>query len=111
MPPFVCDVAEWASSLRADALPARVLENLRLQMLSCFGALYSGLATRAGRAAVRADLGLGSGGPCTLLPSGEAVPLARAAHAHACLSMALDYDDYLPLGHTGHSAVFVPLAA
>jgi 2-methylcitrate dehydratase PrpD len=108
--PFLFRSAVWAAGLQFRELPARVVESARWQTASCLGALYAGLATASGRAAARADLGMGVGGPCTLIPEGAA-PMARAAHAHACLSMALDYDDYLPMGHTGHSAVWVALAA
>lgn len=45
-----------------------------------------------------------------MIPSGERTPLYSAIFANSALSMALDYDDYLFGGHTGHSAVLVTLA-
>jgi 2-methylcitrate dehydratase PrpD len=52
-----------------------------------------------------------SGGKeATMIPSGERTSLHNAIFANTALSMALDFDDYLFAGHTGHSAVLVTLA-
>ena len=50
------------------------------------------------------------GKEATLIPSGERTSAHYAIFGNAALSMALDYDDYLFAGHTGHSAVLVTLA-
>lgn len=45
----------------------------------------------------------------SFLPGGRTT-VRGACYGHAALSMALDFDDSIFGGHTGHSAVFVPLA-
>ena len=47
-------------------------------------------------------------GRSTIVPTGETTSPHAAVYANAALSMAYDYDDYLFLGHTGHSAVCPP---
>jgi 2-methylcitrate dehydratase PrpD len=58
----------------------------------------------------RAALALGTRGEATVLPSGERAAPFAAVLANASASMAQDFDDYLFMGHTGHSAVLAPLA-
>jgi 2-methylcitrate dehydratase PrpD len=88
----VCEeVGEWAAGLRADDLPASVRERAELQALSI----------AAGRAA-----GEEAAAPfATAAPGGPVGEVYRSAVA----SIAHDWDDYLFMGHTGHSAV--PAAA
>ena len=103
-------IARWASSLSYDDVPARVLELARHQVLSVTGAVFAGAAGAGGRAVTDTVERLGEAGPCSVYPGGSRRSLHSALLQNAALSMALDYDDYLFLGHTGHSAVTVPLA-
>jgi 2-methylcitrate dehydratase PrpD len=48
-------------------------------------------------------------GPATLL-TGESLAPMGAAYGNAALALALDFDDTILGGHTGHSAVFGALA-
>jgi len=86
----ICEqVGDWATSLTAADLPDSVRERCELQRASIVA------GTQAGRreAAPFADVA-GSG------PLGE-------VFANAAASIAHDWDDYLYMGHTGHSAVAV----
>lgn len=103
-------LAEWVAGLRFEDLPARVLEEAKSQILSVLGAVC-GSASSELAAPVLKVVERWPGNPeATLLPSGRKVPALAAIYGNAALSMALDYDDYLFAGHTGHSAVLVSLA-
>lgn len=88
-------LAEWGSSLLIDDIPAGVLDLARAQRRSVLG----GVAASAEDGACRRVLaGLSADRP------------DDALYAAAVRSIALDFDDYLCFGHTGHSSVLVPLA-
>ncbi|HEU4392933.1 MAG TPA: MmgE/PrpD family protein [Solirubrobacterales bacterium] len=88
----ICEqVAEWAVGLRAEDLPERVAGRAGLQAECIAAARVAGETAAAPFAAVAPDG-----------PVGEVYSSAAASIAH-------DWDDYLFMGHTGHSAV--PAAA
>ncbi|HEX6752954.1 MAG TPA: MmgE/PrpD family protein [Solirubrobacterales bacterium] len=88
----ICEeIAEWVVGLRAESLPASVRERAELQALCVAAGRAAGEGAAAPFAAVAADG-----------PVGEIYRSAAASIAH-------DWDDYLFMGHTGHSAV--PAAA
>jgi len=103
-------MAEWAVSLRGRDLPESVLDAARLQLTSVLASLYSGADTGPGRACKRAALALGTRGVARVLTGGEQVGPYAAVLTNAAYSMAHDFDDYLFLGHTGHSSVLAALA-
>ena len=83
---------EWAASLTASAVPESVAERARLQAASVLAAARAGAEDAAPFAAVAPDG-----------PAGEVYRGAAASIAH-------DWDDYLYMGHTGHSAVWAARA-
>jgi 2-methylcitrate dehydratase PrpD len=88
----ICEeIAGWAVGLEAADLPATVRERAELQALSI----------AAGRAA-----GEAAAAPFAAAAPGEPV---GEVYRSAAASIAHDWDDYLFMGHTGHSAV--PTAA
>ena len=89
------DACEWATGLRASAIPDDVRALARAQLLSNLGARHTGARHQAGPRVARPFAGEG---------------WAPAAAAAAALSIALDFDETLFAGHTGHSAVQAPLA-
>ncbi|MBN2493709.1 MAG: MmgE/PrpD family protein [Deltaproteobacteria bacterium] len=103
-------IASWACGLRFEDIPERVIHKAKLQMLSMLAAVYSGYPTRAARAIREVALASRARGRATVLPGGDTTSPTAAAMANAAASMALDYDDYLFMGHTGHSAVLGSLA-
>src|SRR3954452_7114161 len=82
----------WAASLTAADAPEHVAERARLQTTSVIAAANAGAEDAAPFAAVA--------------PDGPAGEVSRGAAA----SIAHDWDDYLYMGHTGHSAVWASRA-
>jgi 2-methylcitrate dehydratase PrpD len=107
-------IAEFIAGLRFEDLPPRVIEGAKLQILSMLAATGAGHRTEAGRAVLGEFLDRESGGArgeCAVIGTGRKASLREALYLNAALSMALDYDDYLFAGHTGHSAVLGALGA
>ncbi|HEY1359455.1 MAG TPA: MmgE/PrpD family protein [Thermoleophilaceae bacterium] len=89
----VCEeLGRWAAGLSLAAVPERVLERARLQ---------TDAVLAAGRAGERAAASFAAGAPRG--PPGEIYMGAAASIAH-------DWDDYLFMGHTGHSSVWTSRA-
>jgi 2-methylcitrate dehydratase PrpD len=103
-------IAEWVAQAQFADLPRRVTEEAKNQVLSVIAAVHAGHFSEAGRMVSRTIKEWPSGKEATMIPSGERTSLHNAIFANTALSMALDYDDYLFAGHTGHSAVLVTLA-
>ena len=103
-------IAEWVAQAQFEDLPRRVTEEAKNQVLSVIASVHAGHFSDTGRAVSRTVKDWGGGKDATMMPSGERTSLHNALFANTALSMALDYDDYLFAGHTGHSAVLVTLA-
>jgi 2-methylcitrate dehydratase PrpD len=103
-------MAEWIVAARFEDLPRRVTEEAKNQILSVIASVHAGHFSEAGRMVSRTVKEWSGGKDATMIPSGERTSLHNAIFANTALSMALDYDDYLFAGHTGHSAVLVTLA-
>ncbi|MEW6201314.1 MAG: MmgE/PrpD family protein [bacterium] len=107
---YTREIAEWVSSVRYEDIPQAVIEEAKNQILSVLGAVYAGALSEP---AVRLAEGVHSptdGVECTYLPRGGKGSIHNVMLANLAHSIALDYDDYLIAGHTGHSAVLAPLA-
>ena len=101
------DVAEWASRLRLSDIPARVVERARLQQASTMAAGRAGARSSEGSVVREAVMSWAAAGPCSALgANGTRLEPSVAAYVNAAASMAHDWDDYLFLGHTGHSSVW-----
>lgn len=103
-------LADWIVGAKYEDLPRRIVEEAKSQTLSVIAAVHAGHFSEVGRTVRRAVQDWGGGKDATLVPSGERGSLANAIFTNSALSMALDYDDYLFGGHTGHTAVLVTLA-
>ena len=103
-------IAEWVAQTHFEDLPRRVNEEAKNQILSVIAAVHAGHFSDAGRTVSRTVKDWSAGKDATMIPSGERTSLHNAIFANTALSMALDFDDYLFAGHTGHSAVLVTLA-
>lgn len=102
--------AEWVHGLKFSDIPSDVVEEAKNQILSVLASVYAGHRTQEGKIILKTVQGLGGSKDASLIPSGGKTSVPHAVLANAGLSMTLDYDDYLFAGHTGHSAVLVPLA-
>jgi len=106
---LIQEIAQWASALKFEQIPGRVIEKAKLQTLSVLAAIHSSAKTRAGKILLATAGNFYGPGDSPLIPTGAKVSLSGSVFAAAGLSVAQDYDDYLAFGHTGHSAVSVPL--
>ncbi len=107
--PFLDRAAAWATDLSYGDVPAPVRDAAAAQLASTVGAAVWTREHPLGAPIVGAVTGRDDGSGATLV-GGESVSPAGAARGNAALSMALDFDDTVLGGHTGHSSVFVPLA-
>ncbi len=103
-------LAEWAAELQFESIPRRVLDECKNQILSVIASVHAGHFSDSGRTISRIIKDWAGGKEATLMPSGERTSVHNAIFGNSALSMALDYDDYLFCGHTGHSAVLCTLA-
>ena len=103
-------VASWVSSLRFEDIPPRVIEKAKAQLMSVLAAVYAGSLLEESRSVADASGRWGQGKEASVLATGQKRSIEAAVCANTAMSMALDYDDYLFMGHSGHSAVLVPLA-
>ena len=105
---LVEDVARWASGLRMIDVPADVVDLSRAQRAAVLGGVAASAADGASRRVVDAVSAWAGPGPAPLLGTDRSVAVEDAVYGAAALSIALDFDDYVSFGHTGHSAVLVP---
>jgi 2-methylcitrate dehydratase PrpD len=103
-------IAAWAAGLRHEDVPEAVRERARLQAASVLAAVIAGAESDLGARLRRAARRWGTGEEARLVPTGERVPVHTACYVNAACSVALDFDDYLFAGHTGHSSVLGALA-
>jgi len=101
-------IAEWACSLQYSDIPADVINLARHQTASVLAACY-GAERLPAAGKLRRSLSALYEGPAPAAPFLDRTNPATACGITAGLSVALDFDDYLFLGHTGHSSVSVPL--
>lgn len=114
------EIAGWAAELGAGDIPVGIHELCRAQRRSVLGAVAGSMGDAATQRVISAVRGWAGPGPAPLLGppqpgATQDTSLARgvrvddALFAAAAASVALDFDDYVCFGHTGHSAVLVPL--
>lgn len=105
--PFLERASAWATALEYGDIPRPVRDTAKSQLASTVGAaIWTTTHPLGPKIAEATDT---SGRGATFLGGENAAP-ADAAAGNAALSMALDFDDTILGGHTGHSSVFVPLA-
>ncbi|MDD5448443.1 MAG: MmgE/PrpD family protein [Actinomycetota bacterium] len=104
------EFARWVSAFRYEDIPERVLDKTRRQLVSVMGSIYAGAGSGVGKKVASTVREKEGAGPCALFPEMRRGSLPAALLQNLTLSMALDYDDYLFMGHTGHSSILVPIA-
>jgi len=103
------DIAGWAASLTLEDIPADVVARGRDQRRSVLGSVAASSRDGAAKRVLSAVEGWARDGPVTLAGTERNVAVEDAIYGAAALSMALDFDDYVCFGHTGHSGVLVPM--
>jgi 2-methylcitrate dehydratase PrpD len=105
---FLDRAAAWATDLTYEEIPPPVRRAAKAQFTSTVGAAVWTRSHPLGGSVVETVTERDGGG--ATLVGGERLSPADAARGNAALSMALDFDDTVLGGHTGHSSVFVPMA-
>ena len=103
--------AEWIVALDPSAIPPATAERVRLQLASVVASVLDGLRLPDVAAAREAWLPGGAAKKRGGRRSTDFSALDALAPWLAMSSIALDHDDFLLFGHTGHSAINVALAA
>src|SRR4051812_43743787 len=110
MPTRIEQFANWVAELSLEAIPDRVIERARLQAMNTVAAALAGSTAPAVARLREATSYWAAPGPVGVIGGDEEWEPAAAAYANAAASMAHDWDDYLYMGHTGHSAVWTARA-
>jgi 2-methylcitrate dehydratase PrpD len=111
MPPTrIEQFANWVAGLSVDAIPGSVLERARLQAMNTVAAGLAGSTSPAVERLREATSYWAAPGAVGVIGTDEEWEPAAAAYANAAASMAHDWDDYIYMGHTGHSAVWASRA-
>ncbi len=108
--PITSRLAEWIAGSTYEAVPRRVIDEAKNQILSMIAAVHAGHFSDAGRCVTRTVKEWVGGKEATLIPSGERTAVPYAIVGNAALGMALDYDDYMLGARTGPSSVLTSLA-
>ncbi len=106
---IVESVCAWAASLRLGDVPASVREACRDQRRSVMASIAASAHDETSQRVLRAVGGWAADGDVALPTTARRVRADDALYAATSLSMAQDFDDYLCFGHSGHSAVLVPM--
>ena len=101
--------AEWVAGLAPSDVPADVIALAKAQRINVIATMFAGSRTASGRRVIAAVDAVESGGPVASLPDGKRRSLLAAAFVGAACGTALELDDFVFAGHTGQSAVTVPL--
>lgn len=110
---FLVRASKWASDLGYRQIPKPVRRAAKAQVASTVGAaIWTATHPLGDRidGAVDKEGDPGCDADRATFLAGRDCPPAVAARGNAALSLALEFDDAVPGGHTGHSSVFVPLA-
>jgi 2-methylcitrate dehydratase PrpD len=102
-------LAEWASTLEFDDVPAEVTAAAKLHVLDAVGTGLAALALGELSAARAAARELGGPGEATALGVEERLSAAAAALANGSLMHALDFDDTHEVALVHSSAVVAPV--
>ncbi|MGH9109630.1 MAG: MmgE/PrpD family protein [Acidimicrobiales bacterium] len=108
--PAAVRFAEWATSLRADALPAAVRRAAACHALDAVGTALAAARLGAGEASVAVARSFPAPEGATVLGSTHKVATPFAALANGTLIHALDYDDTHAGALVHPSAVVLPVA-
>src|SRR3954454_12713750 len=110
MPTRIEQFANWVAELSLEAIPDRVIERARLQAMNTVAAALAGSTATAVARLREGSSYWAAPGPVGVIGGDEEWEAAAAAYANAAASMAHDWDDYLSMGHSGHSAVWASRA-
>lgn len=108
--PTLEQVADWVVSVELSDIPTSVQTKIRFQILNVMASLFAAKHHQGAQAIEQCVIDWKHSGNSTVIPRGVKLPLHEAVLVNCINSMALDYDDYLYMGHTGHSSVLASWA-
>jgi 2-methylcitrate dehydratase PrpD len=103
-------VSRWIVNLQYEDIPEDVIYYSKLFLLDCISAICAGSVSDAGIRLKEALKAGESGGPYTLLPSGESWSLDNVLYYHSAMINALELDNFVYMGHVGQSVISASLA-
>lgn len=103
------NLGQWAAALQFTDIPSRVVEKIQLQILTTISAAASSPWHQPSKAVLIAKKSQSQGNALIFATLDRMAP-SDAVFVNAAFAMSLDFDDYMLAGHTGYSAVLVPLA-
>ena len=80
------EVAEWATRITVDDLPADVVRATKARVLDVIGLSLAGAETPFGRSVRDAAIAMSSAGPCRVLGTGDSLNVTMAAFANGAFS-------------------------
>jgi 2-methylcitrate dehydratase PrpD len=113
MPTAAESLAQFTSGLRAEAIPADVIEAARLHLLDTLGCGLAAHAMEEVSFVQEAAREVATSGPATVIGMPDGLPAGEAALVNGTLSHGLDYDDTHPgsVIHVSAGVVAAALAA
>ncbi|NGO55633.1 MmgE/PrpD family protein [Allomesorhizobium camelthorni] len=108
----ICELSEFVSSYRADALPTATRRTISLLILDLIGATAAGLQSPLASAARKAALEAYGEGPISIWLKDKHASVVGAAMANSAAASALDIDDGHrgAAGHAGSGVISAALA-
>ncbi|NHI92481.1 MAG: hypothetical protein EAX96_08250 [Candidatus Lokiarchaeota archaeon] len=101
------ELARFIVKTNYDNIPKKVINLAKDQVISVLGSIYAGSKVKGCKIikkTVLEDFGSREG-VYTIIPSGEKVSLNESIMVNQGNAIALDYDDYLTMAHTGVSTI------
>ncbi len=108
---ITAEVARWGVVADYERIPSEIVKRLRYQILGMLGSFFGSLRTDMGKRFFDHLVSIARPGEIPVPATDKKVSLEDALRIYTSMSMLLDYDDYLFMGHTGHSAVWTSLLA
>ncbi len=104
------EIAAWAAGTELSDVPEATVARARLQRANTIAAARAGTSSGPVKRLRSAVLGNESEGQCSVIGASQKLAAPEATYANAAASIAHDWDDYLYMGHTGHSSVWASQA-
>ncbi|MEE9163043.1 MAG: MmgE/PrpD family protein, partial [Candidatus Neomarinimicrobiota bacterium] len=102
-------MAQWIVGLTLRDVPADVVSLARAQQIDILASLYAGTRTALGLRLLASMKDISEEGPVLTFPDGRPRSLFSGLYLQAVLANVLELDNFVFAGHTGQSAVMVPL--
>ena len=100
------EIAGWAASAELSDVPEATVARARLQRANTIAAARAGASSGPVERLRSAVHGLEAEGACSVIGTSFCLTAPMATYTNAAASIAHDWDDYLYMGHTGHSSVW-----